>query len=72
MTTTLEIVDLAEESRVQLVLTSGAAGLEDRETAPPAPFPFPLSRQEISEIEWFLTEYPGNPYGAAKGPGPVG
>ena len=66
MTATLEIVDLAEESRVQLVLTSGAAGPEDRETAPPAPFPFPLSRQEISEIEWFLTEYPDNPYGAAR------
>ena len=63
MAVILEIVDLPEESRVQLTLTHDSG---NRETAPPSHFPFPLSQPESAEIQWYLTEYLENPYGAAK------
>jgi len=59
---TLEIVDLATESKVRLVFTPDSG---DQISAPPAAFPFPLTESEIAEIRWYLTDYPGNPYGTA-------
>ena len=63
MATTLEIVDLAAESQIQLVLSNDSG---DQETAPPAPFPFPLSNAETAEIQWYLTRYLDDPYGPSK------
>ena len=63
MAHTLEIVDLASEGKIQLLLTSGPEG---QESAPPAPFTLPLNQSETAEIQWFLTEYLDNPYGTAE------
>ena len=63
MATTLEIVDLASDSQIQLVLTNDSG---DQEAAPPAPFPFPLSNAETAEIQWYLTQYLDDPYGPSK------
>ena len=63
MPTTLEIVDLASDSQIQLVLTNDSG---DQEAAPPAPFPFPLSNAETAEIQWYLTQYLDDPYGPSK------
>ena len=63
MAVILEIVDLPEESRVQLALTHDSG---NRETAPSSHFPFPLSQPESAEIQWYLSEYLENPYGTAK------
>ena len=63
MATTLEIVDLASDSQIQLVLTNDSG---DQEAAPPALFPFPLSNAETAEIQWYLTRYLDDPYGPSK------
>ncbi len=63
MANTLEIVDLAAESKVRLVFNSGSG---DQESAPPAPFPLPLNQSETAEIQWYLTDYLDNPYGTAE------
>ena len=63
MANTLEIVDLATESKVKLIFTPASG---NRISTSPSAFPFPLDQSEIAEIQWYLTDYLGNPYGPAK------
>ncbi len=63
MADTLEILDLAESEQVQLSITYESG---TRDSAPPIPFPFPLTDEEILEICWLLDGYAYAPFGEAR------
>ena len=60
--TTLEIRDLADGSQVQLSLIRG----QDRDSAPPADFTYPLEDRDLQEICWYFTEFLQHPFGESK------
>ena len=64
MADTLEILDLAVSGQVQLSILDDS---NRRESAPPAPFSFPLTDAEIHEIYWLLDGYAHDPFGEARG-----
>ena len=65
MADTLEILDLPESEQVQLsfISESGISESGDRESAPPVPFPFPLTDAELLELAWLFTRYAFEPFG---------
>ena len=56
----VEILDLPETGQLQVSVVDESG---ERTTAPPVPFPFPLSDDEQLEIAWLLTSYPSDPFG---------
>ena len=60
--TTLEIRDLADGSQVQLSLIRG----QDRDSAPPMDFTYPLEDRDLQEICWYFTEFLQHPFGESK------
>lgn len=62
MTKSLEIIELAETSQVQLHLRDGEAYRE----APAVAFQSPLGDADQREIQWYFREYLDSPFGQAK------
>ena len=59
----LEILDLPETGQLQLSVIDDSG---NRESAPPFPFPFPLTDAELQEIGWLFTGYSANPFGDSR------
>ena len=65
---TLEILDLPDSGQIQLSIIdeSGIDESGSRTSAPPVPFPYPLTDAEIHEICWLLDGYAVAPFGEAR------
>ena len=62
MATILEIQDLPDSGKVQLVHRTGQGAM----TAPAIDFPITLDDRDRTEVSWYFQEYLGNPFGAAR------
>ena len=63
MADTLEILDLPESGQVQLSVIDES---DRRQSAPPVPFPFPLTDRELLELAWLFTGYAFEPFGESR------
>ena len=59
----LEILDLPETGQLQLSVIDDSG---NRESAPPFPFPLPLTDAELLEIAWLFTGYSAHPFGDSR------
>ena len=63
MAVSLEILDLADSEQIQLTLVEESGY---RESAPPVSFPFPLTDEELLELDWLFSGYPSEPFGESR------
>ena len=63
MADTLEILDLAERDQLQLSVVNETG---ERDSAPPANFPYPLTDSELLEMAWLFTSYAADPFGDSR------
>ena len=68
MADTLEILDLPESGQIQLsiIKDTGIDESDRRQSAPPVPFPFPLTDRELLELAWLFTGYAFEPFGESR------
>ena len=63
MPDTLEILDLPEREQLQLSIVNESG---ERDSAPPANFPYPLTDSELLEMAWLFTGYASDPFGESR------
>ncbi len=63
MSDTLEILDLADSGQLQVSIVDDSGS---RRSAPPVPFPFPLTEEELLELAWLFTNYSSEPFGESR------